>query len=264
MSGQIEIFNEAADDYDSVGVDFFTPFGAALAEAAAVRPGDRVLDVGCGRGAVLFPAAAATGPGGHVTGIDLAPRMVELTRTAAAALPHVTVRLGDAQAPAFPDASFDVITAGMVLFFLPDPPAALDAYRRLLRPGGRLAFSAAASYDPAFPQAMKVLAGHAEGPPSPPPGQGPMFENADTLRTAVENAGFERPRLSRYTVDSTFRDRRHFVSWAGSHGGRAVVRRIPPQRLEAAIAGLAAVLPEPITLTTTLHLVVADRPTVAG
>ncbi|MBW6439200.1 hypothetical protein KZ829_36295 [Actinoplanes hulinensis] len=66
MQRQIEIFNEAADDYDSVGVDFFSPFGAALAEAAAIAPGERVLDVGCGRGTVLFPAAAATGPPGRV------------------------------------------------------------------------------------------------------------------------------------------------------------------------------------------------------
>jgi SAM-dependent methyltransferase len=259
MNRQIEIFNEAADDYDNVGVDFFTPFGAALVEAAAVAPGDRVLDVGCGRGAVLFPAATATGPGGHVTAIDLAPRMVELTRAAAAALPQVVVELGDAQSPDFPESSFDVITAGMVLFFLPDPPAALDTYRRLLRPGGRLAFSAAASYDPSFPKAMKALAGHADSPP-PAPGQAPMFENADTLRAALEHAGFTRSRVSECTVASTFRDRRHFFDWVGSHGGRAVVRRIPPQRREAALAGLATVLPEPITLTTTLHLVVAETP----
>jgi ubiquinone/menaquinone biosynthesis C-methylase UbiE len=259
MNRQIEIFNEAADDYDNVGVDFFTPFGAALVEAAAVAPGDRVLDVGCGRGAVLFPAATATGPGGHVTAIDLAPRMVELTRTAAAGLPHVRVEVGDAQSPGFPDGSFDVITAGMVLFFLPDPPAALDTYRRMLRPGGRLAFSAAATYDPSFPKAMKVLAGHADTPP-PPPGQTPMFENAGTLRTAQEQAGFVRPRVSGCTVASTFRDRRHFFDWVGSHGGRAVVRRIPPQRREAALADLATVLPEPITLTTTVHLVVAESP----
>ncbi|GIE36915.1 hypothetical protein Ait01nite_099600 [Actinoplanes italicus] len=260
MTGQTEIFNEAADDYDNVGVDFFTPFGEALAGAAAVAPGDRVLDVGCGRGAVLFPAAAAAGPDGHVTGIDLAPRMVELTRTAAAGLHHVTVELGDAQHPDFPAASFDVITAGMVLFFLPEPQAALETYLRLLRPGGRLAFSAAASYDPAFPRAMKVLAGHADGPPPPPPtGQGTIFENADTLRAAAENAGFARTRLSECTVASAFRDHRHFLDWVGSHGGRAVVRRIPPERRDAAIADLATVLPEPFTLTTTLNLVVADH-----
>ncbi|MDI6102569.1 methyltransferase domain-containing protein [Actinoplanes sp. NEAU-A12] len=258
MSGQIEIFNEAADDYDRLGVDFFTPFGAALTEAAGIKPGDRVLDVGCGRGAVLFPAAAAAGPAGHVTGIDLATRMVELTRAAAAGLPNVTVEPGDAQAPDFPDASFDVITAGLVLFFLPDPGAALAAYRRLLRPGGRLAFSAAASYDDYFVEAMKALAGHADGPPPPPAGQAEMFDNADTLRAAVGEAGFSGTDVRDHTVASTFRDRRHFFSWINSHGGRAVTRRIPQQRREAALADLAAVLPEPITLSTTMHLGVAS------
>jgi SAM-dependent methyltransferase len=259
MDGQIEIFNEAADDYDSVGVDFFTPFGAALVEAAGITAGERVLDLGCGRGAVLFPAASAAGPSGNVVGIDLAPRMVELTRAAAAHLPHVTVDLGDAQSPDFPDASLDVITAGMVLFFLPDPLAALKTYRRLLRPGGRLAFSAAASYDPRFPEAMKVLAGHSDGPPVPPPARAPMFESADTLRTALDTAGFAATRISEYPVTSTFHDRRHFFAWVGSHGGRAVVRRIPTRRRDAAIAELATVLPEPVELTTTLHLVVATE-----
>ena len=258
MSGEIEIFNEAADDYDNVGVDFFTPFGAALSEVAAIEPGDRVLDVGCGRGAVLFPAAVATGPGGHVTGTDLAPRMVELTRAAAAGLPNVTVAFGDAQAPDFPDASFDVVTAGLVLFFLPDPPAALASYRRLLRRGGRLAFSTPASFDPYFSEAMKVLAGHGDGPAAPPPGQADMFDNADTLRAAVGAAGFSCTDVTERTVASTFRDRRHFFTWVGSHGGRAVVRRIPPQRREAALADLATVLPEPVTLSTTLYLVAAS------
>jgi len=57
----------------------FRYFGARLVEAAGVEPGDRVLDVATGRGAVLFPAAERVGPTGEVTGIDLSPEMVRLT-----------------------------------------------------------------------------------------------------------------------------------------------------------------------------------------
>jgi len=69
----VDVFEQASGSYDSVGVDFFTPMGAALVEAAAPPPGASVLDVGCGRGAVLFPAAAAVGPTGSVTGIGAPP-----------------------------------------------------------------------------------------------------------------------------------------------------------------------------------------------
>src|SRR6185503_8189651 len=102
----------------------------------------------------------AAGTDGRVVGIDLAPRMVQLTAAATAHLPQVSVRLGDAQAPAFAPGTFDVVTAGLVLFFLPDPPAALAAYRSLLRPGGRLAFSSFAANDPRYTRAMQALAAH--------------------------------------------------------------------------------------------------------
>src|SRR4051812_48587612 len=100
LPGVIGTFDETAASYDSVDVDFFTPMGAELVRRAAIRPGEHVLDVGCGRGAVLLNAAAATGPAGRVVGIDLAPSMVRLTAAATAHLPAVSVEVGDAQEPA--------------------------------------------------------------------------------------------------------------------------------------------------------------------
>ena len=80
----------------------------------------------------LFDAVAADD--GSV-GVDfLTPMGAALPGAAAATLPQVAVTAGDAQDPGFPDGSFDMITAGLVLFFLPDPAGALRAYRRLLRP----------------------------------------------------------------------------------------------------------------------------------
>src|SRR3954471_2095170 len=154
-SAIVRIFDEASESYDNVGVDFIRPIAAELVRAVDPRPGERVLDAGCGTGAVLVPVAEAVGPSGHVTGIDLAPGMVARSRAAATGLGQVHVELGDAQQPAYPDGSFDVVTSGLVLFFLPDPPAALVAYRRLLRRSGRLAFSCFAQHDPRYPQAMK-------------------------------------------------------------------------------------------------------------
>ena len=131
-----EVFDAVADTYDNVGVEFFRPIAHGLVRELAPRPGERALDVGCGRGAVLFPLAEAVAPGGTVTGIDLAPLMVAATAAdvAAAAFDpdHVTVevRQGDATAPDVAPGSVDLIASSLVLFFLPDPRAALAAWRR--------------------------------------------------------------------------------------------------------------------------------------
>jgi ubiquinone/menaquinone biosynthesis C-methylase UbiE len=253
----VDVFDRAAGSYDSVGVDFFTPMGAALVEAAGPAPGSAVLDVGCGRGAVLFPAAAAVGPDGSVTGIDLAPGMVSRTADQAAPLPWVSVRLGDAQAPDFPDGSFDTITAGLVLFFLPDPRAALRAYRKLLRPSGRLAFTCFAEHDPRYPETMKILARHAEGAP-PPRRNDDLFQSAASITEAARGAGFETITVRDVTVDSSFRDAGQLFEWVGSHAGRQLVQHIPAARRAAAMEEVATAMGAPISFHTRLRIVLAS------
>src|SRR5512141_1429197 len=73
------IFHRASSTYDRVGPGFFSHFGRGLIKHAALPLNAHVLDVACGRGAVLFPAAEAIGINGLVTGIDLAEGMVQAT-----------------------------------------------------------------------------------------------------------------------------------------------------------------------------------------
>lgn len=95
------------------------------------------LDVGCGTGFLALELAAR---GHRATGIDLAPAMLAQAREKAAAR-GLSVRFaeGDAEAPPFPAHSFDLVVCRHLLWTLPHPQAALDAWVRLLRPGGRLA-----------------------------------------------------------------------------------------------------------------------------
>ncbi|XVV09236.1 class I SAM-dependent methyltransferase [Actinoplanes sp. CA-131856] len=250
----IDVFDRVSGEYDSVGVDFFKPMAEAVVRAVAPRPGDRVLDVGCGRGAALLPAARLVGPAGHVTGIDLAPGMVSRTAAATAALRNVTVRLGDAQSPDFPARSFDVVTAAMVLFFLPDPPAVLSTYHRFLKPGGRLAFSSFAAPDPRHRKVMRILARLGDDPP-PDHVHHAMFSSVESLRSAMAEAGFSRTKVSELDFRSHFRDAEQLIDWIGSHAGRRLLDSVPPERRSEATAAVAGYLDWPTTFTTKIRVV---------
>jgi ubiquinone/menaquinone biosynthesis C-methylase UbiE len=108
---------------------------------AALRPGERVLDVACGTGLVSFRAAATVGHQGAVVGTDISGEMVETARRGAAQRDLANARFERADAEALPMkvASFDVAVCALGLMYVPDPVRALCEMRRLLRPGGRAA-----------------------------------------------------------------------------------------------------------------------------
>ncbi len=111
-AGVAYVFDRATDTYDDIGVPWFQPIAQGLVDELAVQPGERVLDVGCGRGAALLPLGRAAGPTGHVLGIDLAPRMVERTARDVRGMPHVEVRIADASDPGLLPSSYDVVGCG--------------------------------------------------------------------------------------------------------------------------------------------------------
>lgn len=106
----------------------------------AIRPGDAVLDLGCGAGFDAFVAALAVGPTGRVAGVDLSPEMLAVAERglATTGLSTVEFRQADVEVLPFPEASFDVALSNGVLNLIPDKPAALREVFRVLKPGGRL------------------------------------------------------------------------------------------------------------------------------
>lgn len=106
--------------------------------AAELRPGQSVLDVGCGPGTITVDLARRVAPGG-VIGLDAVESVLAQGRDNAADLDNVEFRRGDACALDFPDDSFDVVHAHQVLLHLTDPVAALREMLRVTRPGGVVA-----------------------------------------------------------------------------------------------------------------------------
>src|SRR4051794_25142912 len=116
----------------------FTPFTAAVLDAAELGSARRVLDIGCGAGTLLEAAVAA---GAEAVGADISPVMVEAARRR---VPAATVVIADAQTDdllaAAPGAPFDRVVSRFGVMFFADPVAAFANMRAATEPGARLAF----------------------------------------------------------------------------------------------------------------------------
>lgn len=114
------------------------PLATDLVHLAALRPGERVLDVACGTGVVARLASQRVGAIGTVAGLDVNPGMLAVARSATPPGMPIEWHEASAEAMPIPDASFDVVLCQMGLQFMPDKPAALREMRRVLVRGGRL------------------------------------------------------------------------------------------------------------------------------
>ena len=137
-------FSKAYDGKPPVNYGrFFVPaIGAPLAvdliRFAALRPGERVLDVACGTGIVARLASQQVGATWTIAGLDVNPGMLAVARSAPPIGLPIKWYEASAEAMPLPDASFDVVLCQMGLQFMPDKPAALSEMRRVLVRGGRL------------------------------------------------------------------------------------------------------------------------------
>jgi SAM-dependent methyltransferase len=169
---------------------------ALLLEAAQAKPGERVLDIGCGTGVTTQPYAEAVGPTGHVTAADISQPMLDAARQRieAAGLRNVELLLADAQVHPFPPAAFDLLTSRLGVMFFADPVAAFSNLILALRPGGRLCMAVWAPlaenvhWQIPFEIAVRHL-----GPPAPQSAHAPgphAFGDRDYLRGILNSAGF--------------------------------------------------------------------------
>src|SRR5256714_11808117 len=128
-------FNVSADSYLRFMGQYSEPLAAQFADLAAVRGGQRVLDVGCGPGALTAELVRRTSPEA-VSAVEPSGSFAVAARER---LPGVDIRLAAAEQLPFGDAVFDAVLAQLVVHFMADPVAGLREMGRVTRPGGIVA-----------------------------------------------------------------------------------------------------------------------------
>ncbi len=205
---------------------FTTPSAAHLVSFAQVQPGEMLLDVGSGTGVVAITAARA---GARVSAIDLTPELVEQAKINGqiAKQPQIDWRVGDAEQLPWPDASFDVVLSQFGHMFAPRPEVTIAEMRRVLKPGGRVAF---ATWPPEhFVGRMFSFVGR-NSPPPPAGAAPPPLWGAVPVITERLAKGFDAPFFERGTMTISALSLPHFREFMERSVG-------PIQKLVERLAG---------------------------
>lgn len=219
------------DSYDRFIGRYSIPLAVALADAAGIEPDMRVLDVGCGPGALTLELARRLGPE-SVSAVDPSDSFVE---ACARRNPGVDVRVGPAEELPFSPGSFDAALMQLVLNFVDDPDASAAQLRRVVRPGGtvaacvwdddggvrmlRLFWEAAVAVDPTVAGENKVM----------------RFGHDGEIGDLFREAGLTEVATGLLEVQAAYVDFEDlwdpFVEWAGPVG--QFCRSLDPDRLGA-------------------------------
>jgi SAM-dependent methyltransferase len=231
------------------------PVSDVLFAAAALQPGERVLDVGCGTGPTTRQAAAAVGPDGRVTGIDISVDL--LAAAAAVPTPGAPTEWLRADVTTWdpPAQAYDVVLSRFGVMFFPDPRAAFAHLAEATRAGGRLAIAvwgartASPMFDVPLRATLDVLA--ARGIPEPDglaPDGGP-FSLSDPTATAqlLEGAGWRDVRFAEHLLPLPFGglDPAGAAEMAADFGPtRVAVEALDEEGRTAAVAAMTSTLAE--------------------
>jgi SAM-dependent methyltransferase len=178
-------WQRAASTYGNSFAHATEPYMAPLLEAAEISQGQRVLDVACGPGHL---AATATARGAIAQGLDFSAAMVGVAR---GLYPEIVVTEGDAEDMLYADGTFDAVVSSFGIHHVPRPQRALAECWRVLKPGGRIAFTvwATPAENTAWSLVFDAVARHGDrsAAQTPPPG---ALNETDQCARALEAAGF--------------------------------------------------------------------------
>ena len=258
---QVGIWDKLSTVYEDEVDTRFTPVIHHLMARADLKPGQAVLDLGTGTGSVAFEAAAAVGPDGTVTGVDISPEMLAVARARASArsLNGIDFVEGRGEAIPAPDRSQDAVLASLSLMYVIDRAAAAAEVARVLRPGGR--FVAAVWSGPDTNDIVKFQQTAGRFAPEPPvDGVGPgALADPSSFLLQLGSAGLD----ARVDVEvTTFVFPNFEAAWDVLAG--VTTASLDPERQAEAKAALRALMwpaaDDPLEFRNDTQYIVAVRP----
>lgn len=225
---------------------------AALIARVAPQPGERILDVGTGSGVVAVAAAQAVGPSGFVVATDLVAEWGDQVAAtcAQAGVANVQFKAMGAESLDLPDGAFDVVVSQFALMFVPQPSAAAQEMRRVLRDGGRLGIAIWSTLDKVEHHSVGRRVTTTYIPPLPPEQRMPTpmaLGEPGLIEHLVAEAGFREVAVSRETLETSYESAdaywRHLLF---SDHARAAVERMSDGQLEEMRADMRAALADHI------------------
>jgi SAM-dependent methyltransferase len=166
-----------ADHYERLDLQL-APLGFRAIEALSPKPGEAIVDVGCGAGQTVLQLAQRVGADGRVIGVDIAPSLLNLARRRAE-----------------PEQSIDGFFSRFGVMALADPIGAFSNFRRMMRPSGRLAFVCWRALSENELDLLPLRAAGLEAMVDPTPFS---FADPDRVRTILKAAGFHRIDIEAY------------------------------------------------------------------
>jgi SAM-dependent methyltransferase len=220
------------------------PLGDWAMGALEPRPGERILDVGCGTGQTTLALAARVGAQGSVLGVDISAPMLSIARRRAEAARLSQARFveADAQTFRFEAGDFDGVFSRFGVMFFADPVAAFGNIRRALKPGGRLAFVCwrAVGENPWMtPSTGDVLA---DAPPTPRPepgAPGPFgFADPERVQGILTEAGFVDVAIARHDAKIGGNSLDDTIALSLNVGPLGALMRERPEKRDAVVSEL--------------------------
>jgi len=242
----------------------FATWVPSLLDFAALRPGERVLDLACGTGVVAREAASRVGASGHVVGLDINGGMLARARATSAAVEWCEGNAMDLQ---FAVGAFDVVVCQQGLQFFPDESKALREAQRVLVPGGRLAAAVWCGIEssPGHHALALGLERHVGAEAAKQMYAVFRLGDSQALQMSLERAGFHDVRLRRERNVARFPSPDLFARWmvAGSVLGRTGVQ-LRDESLSAMIREVDEALqpyvaPDGLAFPMEAHLVMAIK-----
>jgi SAM-dependent methyltransferase len=249
-----------AEGYESYMVPtLFAPCARILIKVADPKPGERVLDVGCGTGIVAREVASRVRATDAVTGVDLSANMLVVAR-AVAARERLTVewREGNAEQLPFHDGAFDLVLCQFALMFVADKAAALAELRRVVTPSGRVLISVWQGLDrhPFYQTLHKVIQQRL--------GMSALQEifalgDADALRGLALAAGFRGVDIKPFSLTARFPNPEAFIAGEIEVDTAAIpsMQHLDSKAREAIATAIARDMQSPLKeLTSDNHVVI--------